>query len=401
MTASSSILARSPADQIETGYAPIERHRLLIWHWGRRGGGPLYTYELARSMNADPRFDVHLSISRESELADKFSELHLPTLWVDTYRGIASALWASRRLPRLRQWLRAYLRYHRIDTVLCTMPHLWNAGVVDVFRGSGTRLVTTIHDAKPHAGEPFRFPAFNLRRELRHADKVLTLTRYVRDSMLERYSVEDDRIEVIPHGIFGGENRPAQPRTRDRSRPLRLLFFGRILAYKGLSVLLDAFRRLNEAQEAVELTIAGAGDVSTHRKMLSELPNVTLINRWIESDEIIRLVREHDLMVLPYTEASQSGVVAFACGAGLPVIATPVGGLPEQISHMRSGIVARSVDAAGIAEAVTAFLRDDDLYERCSRGALKLADGSLAWDRIAGKIGDILLSAGDAVGRSS
>lgn len=392
MTASSPLLAHSLADTVESAYAPIERHRLLIWHWGRRGGGPLFTYELARSINADPRFDVFLSISRESDLADKFTELDLPTLWVETYRGLASALWSSRRLPRIRQSLRDYLMANRIDTVLCTMPHLWNAAMVDIFRQTGTRLVTTVHDAEPHAGEQYRFPGLNLRRELNHADKVVTLTRYVRDNLIERYGVGDDRIEIIPHGIFGSENPPKQPRRRDRSRPLKLLFFGRILAYKGLSVLLEAFGRLRAANEPVELTIAGAGEVSPHRRQLNDLPNVRLINRWIESDEIARLVREHDLMVLPYTEASQSGVVAFACGAGLPVIATPVGGLPEQIAHLRSGIVARSVDAAGIAEAITAFLRDDDLYERCSRGALKLAHGSLAWDRIADKVGDILLS---------
>lgn len=369
---------------------------VMLWHWGRRGGGPLFTYELARALAQDPRIDVHLSISRDVEIADDFATLDLPTHWVDTYRGAISAVLSSVQLPVIRKQLRAYLIEHRIDTVICTMPHLWNVALVDLFQDLGIRFITTVHDAEPHPGEPVRYPRYNLRREMGYADRILTLTNYVRDTLMRKHGVAADKISVVPHGVFGEAQSIPGPRDLDRSRPLRLLFFGRILAYKGMEQLLNAYRGLREAGEAVTLTIAGSGDLSAYRGLIGDLPDITILNRWIDAHEIGGLVRAHDLVVLPYVEASQSGIVAFAYGCGLPVVATPVGGLPEQIAHLRSGIVARTADANGIQEAIAAFLRDPDLYARCSRGAVKLAANSMSWSNIAGHIADLVLGEDEA-----
>lgn len=78
-------------------------------------------------------------------------------------------------------------------------------------------------------------------------------------------------------------------------------------------------------------------------------------------------------MVLPYVEASQSGVVEAAFAAALPSVVTPVGGLAEQIENGVTGLVAGAVDATALADAIERLVTDPELYEACSAGAHRAA----------------------------
>src|SRR5690606_39979394 len=95
------------------------------------------------------------------------------------------------------------------------------------------------------------------------------------------------------------------------------LFFGRLMQYKGVDLLLEAFARLRTERGQDRLIIAGDGP--WQRKSMPE--GVTLIQRWIADDEIESLFRNADAVVLPYLEASQSGAVPLATAYMLPAIA--------------------------------------------------------------------------------
>jgi glycosyltransferase involved in cell wall biosynthesis len=73
--------------------------------------------------------------------------------------------------------------------------------------------------------------------------------------------------------------------------------------------------------------------------------------------------------MLPYDEASQSGVAASAYAAGCPVVPTPIGGLVEQVTPNQTGIVARDMSAEALADAVLEFVENPDLLNRCAAGA--------------------------------
>ena len=96
--------------------------------------------------------------------------------------------------------------------------------------------------------------------------------------------------------------------------------------------------------------------------------NAVVINRWLDYDEVTAVHGEYDCMVLSNIEASQSGVVALAYGLGMPVVATPVGGLTEQIKDRQSGLIAQSVSAAALADAMELFLQDAQLRARLLKG---------------------------------
>lgn len=364
------------------------RRRVLVWHWGRRGGGPRYTLELARALAARGDLEVHLSYAPQAEIRAEYEALGLPGLPVDTYRGAAEAALASLRLPLIRHRFARYLRDHRIDTVIGTMNHVWDVAVAPAIRPAGARLLYVLHDGALHPGEESALRAWSFRRVIGLADGMVTLSGHVRDQLTALYGYPPERSRVIPHGVFAFGDAPPRRHPSADGRPLRLLFFGRILPYKGLDLLLDAYAALRArtpegAGPGVELIVAGSGDLAPYAGRLAGLPGVTLDHRWIAEEEMPSILERADLVVLPYREASQSGVAACAYGAGLPVVATPVGGLTEQIRHGETGLLAEAVTAEALAGAIDRFATDPALYEAASRAALAHAEGALSWRAVA------------------
>jgi glycosyltransferase involved in cell wall biosynthesis len=98
--------------------------------------------------------------------------------------------------------------------------------------------------------------------------------------------------------------------------------------------------------------------------------------RWVPDTEVAALLDQADILVLPYSEASQSGVLVTGLAAGVPAVATPVGGLREQIVSGTTGILAEAVTAQSFADAIATLMSDSELYTRCSAGAIAAAENT-------------------------
>ena len=150
------------------------------------------------------------------------------------------------------------------------------------------------------------------------------------------------------------------------------------MAYKGLTLFLDAVDMLRGEGHDVQIGIFGEGALGTCAERLSTI-GAEVINRWLSEAEIAAILPRFHAMVLSHTEASQSGIAATAFGAGLPVIATPVGGLVDQIAAEGAGGLATGVDAPALADAVRGLLLDRELYsEVCQRIAASRDRRSMA-----------------------
>lgn len=356
--------------------------KVLLWHWGRRGGGPRYTYELAKALTNRSDLGVELSLSKQCEIGDAFRATDWDVFFVDTYSGKLSAAGALLRLPNVRRHFYKWLSDRRFDVVICTMSHLWDVAMLGAIKRSGARFLLVVHDAVPHPGERYLLRQALLAREIKAADAIVALTDSVRELVCKVHQYPVERTRVIPHGAFA-YFRATEARAFPAARPFHLLFFGRLLPYKGLPMLLIAYRELVKTYPNVALTIAGPGDYSPYRRLTQDLPNVRIDNRWIPEEEIGAFFERSDLVVAPYIEASQSGVVVTAYAAALPVLATPVGGLSEQVRHEQTGLVADVVSSQALLNGITRFIQDSALYERCSEGALREAETRLAWPAIA------------------
>jgi glycosyltransferase involved in cell wall biosynthesis len=362
------------------------RLRVLLWHWGRRGGGPRYTLELAKVLVMRDDLEVFLSLSRQSEMYADFANIPVAGRFdIDTYTSLPQFAWRTLQVPWLRRRFGAYLRRERIDVVLCTMDHMWDSFVVSAIRPAGALYLLTVHDAMRHPGEDQRIRQWLLRRDIAASDGALVLTESVRELLISGYSYPHNRTFTSAHGAFS-YGRVDVPRELPDVRPVRLLFFGRIIAYKGLGLMLSALPQLQAEFPGLSLEIWGAGDIGPYRSQLSSLGAVKLENRWIREDEIAGIFERTDLAILPYTEASQSGVVAIAFAAGMPCVATPIPGLLEQIDNDVTGVVAMGMEPDNVAEAIARILRDRTFYHRLSAGCLYAAKTSLNWNGIGNTV---------------
>ena len=271
------------------------------------------------------------------------------------------------------------------------MQAIWDAATLPSLSRGPTRSVMVLHDAFFHPGDEYPLRYAVLRRQIQAADALIVLSGHVRRQAIEAYGYPAERIWEMPHGAFGfgsGEVRPAvHPRG---ARPLRLLFFGRIVAYKGLDHLLRAQRLLRERGVEAEIVVAGSGSLEPHADLLAGLPGVEVHNRWLGDEEIAGFMAGADVAVLPYVEASQSGVAASAYAAGRPVVATPIGGLAEQVVDGETGLLARDMSVEALADAIRRFASDPELLDRCGAGALAHARHELSWRRSAEVVADVV-----------
>lgn len=360
--------------------------RILLWHWNRKGGGPRYTWELARALAERNDVEVAVSFSRQSDYADAMRALELPSFEVDTYQSARGYAAGFLRLPLLRRRFAAFLRAQQTDLVISTMSHLWSPFVAPTLRRIGMPYCLVAHDAEPHPGEASRLRRWTLARDIGQADALVALTHHVAARLQElRPDLPADHSAVIPHGSFSYADEPHPPRELPRNRAIELLFFGRLLEYKGIDILADAYRLLRRRYGTrVRLTIAGRGEEADYAPLLRNLPALHWENRWIEEEEIGGMLQEADILLLPYREASQSGALASAEYAALPAVSTPVGGLAEELRAYGTGVVAEAVTAQAFAQAVMELIESPTLYARCSAAAVETALGPKSWETIAG-----------------
>jgi glycosyltransferase involved in cell wall biosynthesis len=154
---------------------------------------------------------------------------------------------------------------------------------------------------------------------------------------------------------------------------------GRMNRYKGIEILLKAITEI-EVNLYKKITFAGKINYDLE-KYLS--PQIEWIDKWLSPQEIADLLTEHDIMIIPYPEATQSGVLTLAIAAEMPIVCTNVGGLAEQVTSEEAIIVLP--DSTSLKTGIQALLIDADLYRNLHL-RLKIKRANASWQHIATKI---------------
>jgi glycosyltransferase involved in cell wall biosynthesis len=345
----------------------LARRRILFAYWGRRGALSRFTLNLARACEHVADLDATISVSRQNEIFHQFLPLGPKLLAVQTFTSPMGALTGPHRLVRLRHDLLHRVTSERIEAVVTLMPHVWSPLVSPAIRRKGIRYLTVVHDADPHLGDRTGVATRWLLRDTRSADRVITLSSAVAKRLASTGRVSESRIATLFHPELGYRAGLPRLRAAPAGRPLRCLFFGRIMPYKGLPLLLDAWEILRQQGLSLEVGVYGEGDLADCADRLRRL-GAEVVNEWIAEDRIAAIFDRFDAVVLPYIEASQSGIAAIALASGLPIVATPVGGLVEQVRNLETGVVAQAVDASSLARAIKWLLLDPSVYERVQQG---------------------------------
>jgi glycosyltransferase involved in cell wall biosynthesis len=227
-------------------------------------------------------------------------------------------------------------------------------------------LVLMVHDPRPHLGAKAHALHHRVLQALwrRRADLVLVHGERLRHAVRPGRSVR-----VLPHGMTPRSS--AMPAPAERA----ILLFGRLEYYKGVRLLLEAMALVWEERAEVRLIIAGKGPEACE---IRQDPRIDLIGRYIPEEDLDELFARASVVVLPYLDASQSGVGLLALGRGIPLVVTDVGDLPDLVAD--ESCVARRGDAVSLADALLAHLDHDDAFRAA---VLDRARASFGWDAVA------------------
>lgn len=315
-------------------------------------------------------YEVRESFYRRGARTGRGSRLRLPVKGIE-HPG--QMLGASRRLARGAdvvhwQWL--------------TVP------VLDRYllgRSPAPRLIT-LHYPLPAPSD--RRALARQRSILGRFDAVISHTRHGAERLEREVGLDPGCIHTIPHGAMDylpdlPNPEPLPPELGSVEGPV-VLFFGLLRPYKGIDTLLEAWAALGETE--AELWIAGMPrmDIAPLRELAARARGrVRLMPRFISDAEIPALMRRADLLVLPYREIEQSGVLYTGLAFGKPMILSDIGGFAEVGRDHGAGRLVPPGDPISLATALGELISDPAAREGLAAAARVAADGAYSWDRIA------------------
>ena len=205
-----------------------------------------------------------------------------------------------------------------------------------------------------------------------------------------RRLARESSVHVIPHIRIGGDEVPEQVCADENL----ILFFGRIWEYKGLEYLIRAEPTVTSKVPQAKIVIAGRGeDFDRYRRLMVHPENFIVYNEYVSDEKRADLFRRASVVVLPYTEASQSGVIPIAYHFGKPVVATDVGGLPDMVEHGRTGLLVPPRDANALAEALILLLQNKELRRQYAENGRRKMSTECAPEIVARKTRNVYLQA--------
>lgn len=347
--------------------------RVAIVALSCHGGMRHYASQLANSLASHA--EVHVFTPPDPELRDYFSpETILQPSLPLSFPGQA---WRG-SLVQANPWVHASnakrLRRIRADVVHVVTPHPSNGLLLPLL--GDLPILYTMHDPSVHPGEASPLRDKLTRRALHFADRLIVHGEALRQELAEQ-GISSEHVSVIPHGDYGFFRKHAKGLAEE---PM-ILFFGRLIQYKGLEVLCRAERLLAERMSGYTLCIAGEGDTSLFASEIGPSGRVTVTNKYLSDAEVAELFERARVVVLPYTQASQSGVLAIAFAFGKPVIVTRVGGLPEAVGE--AGLIIPPDDPVALADALERLFGDASLRAQLAEAGLRRVTEQIGWPIIA------------------
>jgi D-inositol-3-phosphate glycosyltransferase len=244
------------------------------------------------------------------------------------------------------------------------------------YKLKGKRIAFTAHNvnAGRRDSSDSLLNRLSLKIQYRLADHIFVHTEAMKRDLLANFTVHDGAISVIPLGLNNSVPETdltpglAKERLGIREGERVVLFFGRISPYKGLAFLVAAFQGVAARNPNYRLIIAGRPsrgsekywqdlERETERSGIRDqvIPKIG----HIPDEETELYFKAADVLVLPYTDSSQSGVLILGYRFGIPVIATDVGSFREDIVEGRTGVLCRPRDSADLARAIDTYFRSD------------------------------------------
>jgi glycogen(starch) synthase len=372
-----------------------------------RSGAAWYVFNLVRAM-ARGEATIHLVCPCDFD-------------YLDRLRADPRNLWISARIPSVGKGSRARKLWQMLVQIVVgfrtvralrggrrgsAIVHINFPGLMFFtiplligFRLSGFRTILNVHDVLPHRWllpRSLRFVEWAVLRGMYlAADKLVVHHREALTLLGEKFGIRFEKVAVIPHGPFRLSNAPV-PYKEDSA--IVALLFGDLRENKGLHLAIRAVQNMRANGHPIELVIAGHASASERsywgrcKALVESSPaGITVIDKYLEDEEVKEVVAGVHVFLLPYTEYhSQSGVAALALSNGRPVVATRAGGLSDVLLPGRTGILIEQPTVRAVEEALLLTLRlGHNGLRDMGRQAFEVYNASYSWDAIAQEYGGL------------
>lgn len=275
------------------------------------------------------------------------------------------------------------------DYLINTMGNYWDPFIPSLVNAN--EIVTYIHDPVAHSGTA-KWKTILRTNRYKQADQIVVHTRSFIPVVSELYGFSENDIHYVPHSRLSSYQDcwVKEPCDDMYMGKTNFVFFGFIQKYKGLHVLAKAYKIVLEKGYNVSLTIAGNGDFSEYKQEFSLLDNVKIINRRIKDEEIGNLFTiPNAVSVLPYIDATQSGVIVTAMEFGTPIIASNTGGLREQLDDGKIGVFCEPGNADDLADKMI-YLIDNKEEIRQQKDKMSTFLQTLNRDAVARRLMEVI-----------
>jgi glycosyltransferase involved in cell wall biosynthesis len=286
-------------------------------------------------------------------------------------------------------WVTAYLTLRNAEVIILEW---WTSSVAHMYFALGllnrgkVPVVIEFHEVVDPLEQsilPIRYYSRVMGRLIRgQAVRYVVHSEADKSLIRTHYRIPGKDITIIPHGLYDQYRIIGQDEARKTlgfAEKNIILFFGLLRPYKGVPALIRAFEQLpGPLLSESRLVIAGEAWEDQESVKMAKISRyaaqITVIDRYVDDREISLLFSASDLLVIPYTRASQSGVAHIAMAYGLPVVASEVGGLVESLGPYQGTTFTRPGDVQGISEGIERVLSGKSRYP---------APEELRWGRVA------------------
>lgn len=337
-------------------------------------GTEIATYNLATHL-ARRGHEVHAITSRDTGLPE-FSE--------ENGFFVHRIAWPKVRfIGTVASWAKIYLKIRKLKPDIIHAQSL----ELSILALISKRILKTPYVVWGQGSDiylPGRFTRMTSKPIIQNADAVLALTKDMRQKMQGIY---DRDISIVPNGVEL-ERFKIPPRDKRKDDAKAVIFVGRLHPLKGVQYLIEAMVIVHQELPDVKLVVVGDG---IERAKLEKFAEELNLNGCIQftgqlpQESIPRLMHQAEVFVLPSISEGFGIVNLEAMAAGLPIVATNVGGIPDVIEEGVNGFLINAKNSDEIAGKLLILLQDDGMRKEISVNNKWKAE-LYAWDKITAKV---------------
>lgn len=315
--------------------------------------GPVFTYGLAKAM-VENKVEVFAVLPHDIENRQRWMNL----LGIERVCFI-NTFEKKKPLEMIKELFKVRKKYKGIifDYVFATFPRKTDLLVSHCVKHRET--IGILHDVIPHSSTDKR-TTNKVRSTIAKFNNIVVLSKKYIPIVQKEYCKDSEHVLYLRHGAM---EYPSLASICESEYKINYLYFGRIDGYKGLHVLAAAYKKLSKDNHDISLTIAGSGDFSDYEEEYEVLNNCKVDNRYLSDEDIAYYFgKPNTVVVLPYIDATQSGVIGMCFNYNTPVIVSDTGGLKEQLFDGEMGLFVSPGNSEDLYRKMRAFLDDKNLY---------------------------------------